>query len=704
MPNSWIEDALGSESPSPDFIATLRRRLSDTWRGSASTRLEHGEPESHRRWYLTIAAAVAALALLVGGLAWAARDPSSTSSPIAPTASDGPLVADTTTTSISSNAPSEASCALAYSVDTLRQRSWAFDGTVTAISEGRDSRLGAVPVATFDVHRWYKGGSGTEVTVQVGERVPQGNVVADDIATGVGSRLLVAGEPRWGGDPLDDAIAWTCEFTQPWSEDGEREWRTAFANEPSAAVDSRPVDSSAAPSSTVEPDAPRPSIARCTDPPFLGGPATPSPDTGGTVNGITEQHNDLFAGVCWDSRAEEFVFGATDASAATSILEAELTPDIAYGVVVVPRNGRQLADLQNRAQELLAMGIEASTGRRPWDATVQLDLPILDDETLQAVHDVFGDDIDAVCVTGADPATVPPDGPQPTSGDGWRLLADQTQRGEPYTVHVALDATEYEWLWTSLALDGERPPVDFDSQIVIQFGAVYSGSCPEIRLDAVRIDEDDAVVTADIVSLGGARACTADANPRAYLVAVDKSRLPATPFTVEFPHQGTCIPCENVRVTSLTRDPLRVPALSSYERWQILATTAARRVTVDNGLGEDAFTRVVVADRLGQPDATGIVQFRSTSAPLTRAERNAIRHALRPLTVHFVPAERASLPERSRAAVLRLAGARVVDGQLTITSGLMCGLRCGAGGTYVLERDANGTWEITGTTGVSWVS
>jgi hypothetical protein len=594
MPSSWIEDALGSESPSPEFVASLRNRLSEAWRGSASTSLEGEKPQARPRWYLTIAAAVAALALLVGGLAWAARDPSSTATPIAPRGSNDPLVADTTT-SIASTPQSDASCALVYGVDTLRQRSWAFDGTVTAISEGRDSRLGAVPVAIFDVHRWYKGGSGTEVTVQIGERVPQGNVVADDIATGVGSRLLVTGESRWGGEPLDDAIAWGCGFTQPWSEAAERDWLTAFTIDPNPAVDS----TEPAPSSTLDPDAPPQSIAICTDPPFLGGPAVPSPDTGGTVNGITEQHNDLFAGVWWDSRAEEFVFAAIDASQATTILEAELPSDIAYRVVVVPRNGRQLADLQDRARELLAIGIEASTGRRPWDATVQLVLPILDDETLRAVHDVFGDDIDGVCVTGADPTTVPPDGPQPTSGEGWRLLADQTQRGEPFTVHVALNATEYEWLSASLALDGRRPPVDFDSQIVIHFGAVYSSSCPEIRLDDVQIDDEDAVVTADIVSLGGARACTADANPRAYLLAVDKDHLPATPFTINLPYEGSCLPCREVRVTSLTRDPVLVLALSRYERWQILAATASRRVTLDCGLGEDAFERVEVADRLG---------------------------------------------------------------------------------------------------------
>ena len=43
------------------------------------------------------------------------------------------------------------------------------------------------------------------------------------------TRLLVSGEPRWGGDALDDPIAWPCGFTQPWTEEAAAEWETAFS-------------------------------------------------------------------------------------------------------------------------------------------------------------------------------------------------------------------------------------------------------------------------------------------------------------------------------------------------------------------------------------------------------------------------------------------------------------------------------------------
>jgi hypothetical protein len=108
---------------------------------------------------------------------------------------------------------------------TLSLRSWAFDGTVESIGVTHDSRLGSVPSATFSVNRWYKGGNDEKVTVQyevgsISEFVP---------ATGPGTRMLLAGEPRWGGQPLDDPVAWGCGFSLPWTDTAERAWVKSFA-------------------------------------------------------------------------------------------------------------------------------------------------------------------------------------------------------------------------------------------------------------------------------------------------------------------------------------------------------------------------------------------------------------------------------------------------------------------------------------------
>jgi hypothetical protein len=44
-----------------------------------------------------------------------------------------------------------------------------------------------------------------------------------------GQRLLVSGEPRWGGEPLDDAIAWECGFTTSFTDAAAEECEAALA-------------------------------------------------------------------------------------------------------------------------------------------------------------------------------------------------------------------------------------------------------------------------------------------------------------------------------------------------------------------------------------------------------------------------------------------------------------------------------------------
>lgn len=103
----------------------------------------------------------------------------------------------------------------------LGERAFAFDGTVVATAEEIDPRYPEpdvpLPRATFEVHDWFTGGSADTVEVWMQREVD------------VGERLLVTGEPRWGGEPLDDAIAWECGFTMPFSSEAADEWARTFA-------------------------------------------------------------------------------------------------------------------------------------------------------------------------------------------------------------------------------------------------------------------------------------------------------------------------------------------------------------------------------------------------------------------------------------------------------------------------------------------
>jgi len=93
--------------------------------------------------------------------------------------------------------------------------------------------MGHVPAATFKVNNWYRGGDTPQVTVQfdagqLSEFVPE---------VTPGTRLLVAGEPRWGGQPLDNPVAWGCGFTQLWTSTSAQEWSVVFGSAPSEAID-----------------------------------------------------------------------------------------------------------------------------------------------------------------------------------------------------------------------------------------------------------------------------------------------------------------------------------------------------------------------------------------------------------------------------------------------------------------------------------
>jgi hypothetical protein len=41
----------------------------------------------------------------------------------------------------------------------------------------------------------------------------------------VGSRLLVTGESRWGGAPLEDPVAWYFGFSPTYDTETARNWR-----------------------------------------------------------------------------------------------------------------------------------------------------------------------------------------------------------------------------------------------------------------------------------------------------------------------------------------------------------------------------------------------------------------------------------------------------------------------------------------------
>lgn len=89
---------------------------------------------------------------------------------------------------------------------------------------GDEADLGLLGV-TFEVREWFAGGRGERVTVDL---QPVGGLEDPGPAYGVGSRLLVSGEARWGGAPMKAPIAWGCGFTRYHDAATATAWREAL--------------------------------------------------------------------------------------------------------------------------------------------------------------------------------------------------------------------------------------------------------------------------------------------------------------------------------------------------------------------------------------------------------------------------------------------------------------------------------------------
>jgi len=226
---------------------------------------------------------------------------------------------------------------------------------------------------------------------------------------------------------------------------------------------------------------------------------------------------------------------SVDAEARQGELESEF-PDVGVVAVQVHWKKADLEALQQRvADAFRSRQIHVSMGTYVTKGVVSIGLGILKPELVALAEDLFGGE--RVCLSGMDPAQAPVEGPQQIAGDGWRLLADADGVGPAYRTGIAYDDASYDQLRDTARLDSDRPAVDFESEVAIWFGAVTGSSCPNIRLDDVVVNHDRAVVYAEIVNLDFG-ACTADIHSHAYVVALERARLPSGPFAIQLNADG----------------------------------------------------------------------------------------------------------------------------------------------------------------------
>lgn len=101
------------------------------------------------------------------------------------------------------------SCIESYSLESLANRTLAFDGTVTAVAGEQ---------VTFAVNEAFAGISSETVTLTASGMTGTAVTSAGGPNLAVGERYLVAGE---------DEFAWACGFTQPYDADVAADWAEA---------------------------------------------------------------------------------------------------------------------------------------------------------------------------------------------------------------------------------------------------------------------------------------------------------------------------------------------------------------------------------------------------------------------------------------------------------------------------------------------
>ena len=110
------------------------------------------------------------------------------------------------------------SCVEQYSVETLANRGFAFEGVITDVARPSDPSSpdpsDQTTTVTFEVIRWFWGGSGPTAA----RRTYSVASSAGEVEASIGARLLVVG---------DDDFIWSCGFTQPATQTARSDYEAA---------------------------------------------------------------------------------------------------------------------------------------------------------------------------------------------------------------------------------------------------------------------------------------------------------------------------------------------------------------------------------------------------------------------------------------------------------------------------------------------
>ena len=210
----------------------------------------------------------------------------------------------------------------------------------------------------------------------------------------------------------------------------------------------------------------------------------------------------------------------------------EQFPDIGVVAVELDHSADELDALAAEVEDLLPEGM-AVAYTHVKSGTIDVWVGKVTEEDRRALALLIDDY--PLCAAGLVGDLIGEAGPQQTSGDGWRLLA-QAEWGVGRQPRVVTTDTQLEDLWTHLMLIDPLPVVDWQRDIVVAFEIGFGSSCPNTRFEGVAKEGKQIraiIIDPTLLEPGSTHpACTSDYNARTYVVTVARDLLPAPPFTI----------------------------------------------------------------------------------------------------------------------------------------------------------------------------
>ena len=335
------------------------------------------------------------------------------------------------------------------------------------------------------------------------------------------------------------------------------------------------------------------SLPMCADTPYVSAPADWYRDTPLYVSnemprdevGAFASQLDGYQNIWVDRDHHGWVtvgFYGVDVELHQAALEAEF-PDVGVVAVELPYTASELNELARRLDAQLPDDMDAESFFEG-HGVVEVMVGAMTPGRIALVEQIVGDS--PVCLVGEDPSTVPAPGPQRAGGEGWTYLGE-ADTGDESGLLLITDQVSLEDRWAGLLLEEDVPQVDFEANVVLTPTIRHSSSCPETRLDGVRVEHD--LVYPVVVDLRGITACTADGVPRTYFLSLDRDLLPAPPFRIAM------LPASEQQIT--VEADLREPGTEPAEGEVYPTTAEASRTAVAFPLFvEPLFPQIVVVD------------------------------------------------------------------------------------------------------------